>query len=106
MPRAEDYAELARRHWDRKLPKVEMLQTKDIARYTGIEIWTIQRAIRRGDLVALGSTRRRRHKGKVPRVAVLDWLVRRMMPADLVQLREDEEEQGELFDLFQVERGQ
>lgn len=66
-----------REYWEREIGPGRRFATADVARICGVKQRTVQRWISEGRLFALGSSDRSRFEARVPREALLEFLIRR-----------------------------
>lgn len=71
-----------REYWERKLGTARDFCTADAAKICSVDQRTVQRWISDGRVLALSSTTEHRYAARIPRDALLEFLIRRTLPTD------------------------
>ncbi len=69
-----------REYWEASVGESASFRTADVARICEVTQRHVQRWIASGRLFALGSTEEERYEARVPREALIEFLVRRTQP--------------------------
>lgn len=80
-----------REYWEQRIGSAETFRTRDVARICDVSPRQVRRWIQMGRLLALGSAGASTYDARIPREALLDFLIKRTPPSEYPFL------QGSLF---------